>query len=51
MAHQGDLLATNWDKTEAEVYADEAVALGVPRERIVLEPRAMNTAENVRFVP
>lgn len=49
MAHQGDLLATNWPKTEAEMYADEAVSLGVPRDRILLEPRAVNTAENVRF--
>ena len=49
MAHQGDLLATNWDKTEAEMYADEAVALGVPLDRIMLETRAANTAENVRF--
>jgi len=49
MAHQGDLLATNWHKTEAEMYADEAVALGVPVERIMLEPRAANTAENIRF--
>jgi len=49
MAHQGDLLATNWHKSEAEVYADEAVARGVPRSRIMLEPRASNTAENVRF--
>ena len=48
-AHQGDLLATNWEKTEAEMYADQAVALGVPRDRILLEPRAANTAENVRF--
>ena len=49
VAHEGDLLATNWHKTEAEMYADEAVALGVPRDRILLEPRATNTAENVRF--
>lgn len=49
MAHQGDLLATNWHKTEAEMYADEAVALGVPIDRIMLETRAANTAENVRF--
>jgi len=49
MAHQDDLLATNWHKTEAEMYADEAVARGVPRDRILLEPRAANTAENVRF--
>jgi uncharacterized SAM-binding protein YcdF (DUF218 family) len=49
MAHQGDLLATNWEKTEAEMFADEAVSLGVPRHRILLETRATNTAENVRF--
>jgi uncharacterized SAM-binding protein YcdF (DUF218 family) len=49
MAHQGDLLATDWHKTEAEMYADEAVALGVPIDRIMLETRAANTAENVRF--
>ncbi len=49
MAHEGDLLATHWQKTEAEMYADEAIALGVPVERIVLETRAVNTAENVRF--
>ncbi|MDR3704046.1 MAG: YdcF family protein [Candidatus Sulfopaludibacter sp.] len=49
MAHQGDLLATNWHRTEAEMYADEAIALGVPRDRILLERRATNTAENVRF--
>jgi uncharacterized SAM-binding protein YcdF (DUF218 family) len=49
MAHQGDLLATIWPKTEAEMYADEAVALGVPRDRILIEPRATNTAENIRF--
>ena len=49
MAHQGDLLATYWLNTEAEMYADEAVSLGVPFDRIMLEPRAANTAENVRF--
>jgi uncharacterized SAM-binding protein YcdF (DUF218 family) len=49
MAHQGDLLATNWQRTEAEMFAEEATALGVPSDRIVLEPRAVNTAENVRF--
>jgi uncharacterized SAM-binding protein YcdF (DUF218 family) len=49
IAHQGDLLATPWDRTEAEMYAEVAVSKGVPRERIVLEKRAMNTAENIRF--
>ena len=49
IAHQGDLLATAWSKTEAEMYADIAVERGVPRERILLETRATNTAENLRF--
>ena len=49
IAHQGDLLATPWDRTEAEMYAEVAERRGVPRERILLEPRATNTAENLRF--
>jgi len=49
VAHQGDLLATVWPKTEAEMYADVAVRCGVPRESILLETRATNTAENIRF--
>ena len=49
MAHGGDLLETGWSRTEAEVFADEAESCGVPRECILLEPRATNTAENVRF--
>jgi uncharacterized SAM-binding protein YcdF (DUF218 family) len=49
VAHLGDLLATNWDRTEAEMFADVAVGLGVPREAILLEPRAANTTENIRF--
>jgi uncharacterized SAM-binding protein YcdF (DUF218 family) len=49
IAHDGDLLATPWDKTEAEMYADIAEQCGVPRERMLLETRATNTAENLRF--
>jgi uncharacterized SAM-binding protein YcdF (DUF218 family) len=49
VAHQNDLLATNWTKTEAEMYADIAESRGVPRDRILLEQRATNTAENIRF--
>jgi hypothetical protein len=40
VAHQGDLLATTWPRTEAEMYADVAVRCGVPRERILLETGA-----------
>jgi uncharacterized SAM-binding protein YcdF (DUF218 family) len=49
MAHQGDLLQTPWNRTEAEMYADVAESRGTPRERILLETRATNTAENLRF--
>lgn len=36
-------------KTEAEVFADIARAMGVPDENILVEPAATNTGENVRF--
>lgn len=49
MAHLGDLLSTGWDKSEAEVFAGVAEAKGVPRDRILLEPLSVNTAENIRF--
>lgn len=49
IAHQGDLLETPWDRTEAEMYAEVAQNRGVPAERILLEPNATNTAENLRF--
>jgi uncharacterized SAM-binding protein YcdF (DUF218 family) len=49
VAHQDDLLATRWEKTEAEMYADVAQRRGVPPGHILLETRAANTAENIRF--
>ena len=49
VAHQGDLLATPWTRPEAEMYADIAIARGVPADCILLEPSATNTAENIRF--
>lgn len=49
IAHSDDLLATAWEKTEAEMYADVAVQRGVPRDRILLEKSATNTSENLRF--
>lgn len=50
VAHQDDLLATSWGKTEAEMYADVAERRGVPRASILVETQATNTAENIRFV-
>lgn len=40
---------TKTEKTEAEVYAEIARKLGVPENRIHIESRAQNTAENLRF--
>jgi uncharacterized SAM-binding protein YcdF (DUF218 family) len=51
VAHQDDLLATSWAKAEAEMFADVAVRSGVPCDRILLETRATNTAENLVFTP
>jgi len=49
IAHQGDLLETRWSRAEAVEYAEAAIAEGVPRDRIMLEPNSTNTGENLRF--
>jgi hypothetical protein len=49
VAHTGDLLATGWTDPEAAVFARRAELRGVPRARMLLETRALNTAENVAF--
>jgi uncharacterized SAM-binding protein YcdF (DUF218 family) len=45
----GSLTNTMWDRPEAEVFADVAASREVPRERMLLETRSTNTAENVDF--
>lgn len=47
--HVGRLTAGRFHKSEAEMFADVAVAGGVPREAILLEARSTNTGDNVRF--
>lgn len=49
MAHGSDLLATNWRVSEAEMYAEVLERAGVPKTAILLETRALNTAENLIF--
>jgi uncharacterized SAM-binding protein YcdF (DUF218 family) len=46
IAHRDSLLATGWDSSEAQVFADVAVKEGVPRQAILLEDKAQNTGEN-----
>ncbi len=50
IAHQGDSLRTGWDKSEAEMFADVAMSVGVPKEEILIEDRATNTGENFAFM-
>jgi uncharacterized SAM-binding protein YcdF (DUF218 family) len=45
----GSLTSGLWHRPEAEIFADVAAAAGVPRERMLLEARATNNAENVDF--
>jgi uncharacterized SAM-binding protein YcdF (DUF218 family) len=47
--HLGALTRAMWSRPEAEVFADVAVARGVPRDRILVESRSTNTGENVEF--
>jgi uncharacterized SAM-binding protein YcdF (DUF218 family) len=45
----GALTTEIWTRPEAEIFAEVAAKRGVPRERMLLEPRATHTGENVSF--
>ncbi|KAI1413661.1 DUF218 domain-containing protein [Hypoxylon sp. FL1857] len=45
----GRLTQGRYDKPEAQVFADIAVGMGVPKEKLLVEPFSTNTGENVRF--
>jgi len=49
IAHSKDLLKTSWNVSEAEMFANEAIKLGVNRAKILLEDKATNTGENITF--
>lgn len=38
-----------WDLPEAQIFANEAMRLGVPKDKILLEQNATNTGENIVF--
>ncbi|GGA90275.1 hypothetical protein GCM10011491_17710 [Brucella endophytica] len=38
-----------YEKSEAETFADVAIAEGVPEKAILIEPKATNIGENIRF--
>ncbi|KAI1144296.1 DUF218 domain-containing protein [Hypoxylon sp. FL0543] len=45
----GRLTQGRYDKPEAQVFADIAIGMGVPKEKLLVEPLSTNTGENVRF--
>jgi len=45
----GALTSAIWNRPEAEIFADVAAAMGVPRERMLIEARSTNTGENVQL--
>lgn len=45
----GVITAGRFAKSEAETFADVAREMGVPEDKLVVEPRSTNTGENVRF--
>jgi len=47
--HLGSLTSQIWTRSEAEVFADVAARMGVPRDRMRIENRSTNTGENVEL--
>lgn len=45
----GKLTEGKFTKSEAEVFADIAMQMGVPKEDILLEDKSANTGENIQF--
>jgi uncharacterized SAM-binding protein YcdF (DUF218 family) len=49
IAHRSDALRPAWAAPEAEHFAEVAVRHGTPPDKILIENRARNTGENIRF--
>jgi hypothetical protein len=45
----GKLTKDLFKKPEAEVFADVAIKMGVPKDKIFIEPNSTNTGENIDF--
>lgn len=46
---RGSITKGMFEKPEAEVFADIAIKLGVPKEKIIIEGKSTNTGENIIF--
>ncbi len=49
-AHENDINNTGWEKSEAEMFEDRLLSLGVPKKNIFLEKDAQSTGDNVKNV-
>jgi len=45
----GRLTSGLWNKPEAEVFKKEALKIGVPKDKIIIEDKSTNTYENIIF--
>lgn len=45
----GNLTKDLWKEKEADLFAQRAIKLGVPAEKILIENQSTNTGENIRF--
>ena len=45
----GRLTEDMWDQPEAEIFTEEAIRVGVPRDKILIENRSTNTGDNIRL--
>jgi uncharacterized SAM-binding protein YcdF (DUF218 family) len=45
----GSITRNIWTKPEADQFAEIAIEMGVPKERILIESRSTNTGENILF--
>jgi len=45
----GTITSRFWTEPEADRFAEIAVGMGVPREKIIIENKSTNTGENIKF--
>lgn len=45
----GNLTIGVFDRPEADMFADIAIARGVPKEHVIIENKSTNTGENIQF--
>ncbi|XP_069108400.1 uncharacterized protein SCO4629-like [Argopecten irradians] len=45
----GNLTSGKWDKSEAEIFRDVAISMGVPESKIITEQNSKNTGENLKY--